>query len=278
MAATLLHEMAHAANFHIMGLRPEDFFEDALVSEAGYDYESRIFGMVPDIIPTDLPGSAWKQWQNSSFLVERSYSINEHCRNAGELATSELSHPFDAEFAKRLLDDEWWVTGKDRSADLIPEFLLRKENAHLLATKPASFRKWVRCGTTRAFASVQHKHETTKSLPSRLKSRLRFRQPTPPSSITATMLEFDPPPIFEYGILHYAHTPIPFPQSAEYVRRIISYNDGIDALAMGKLLAIPHSLHEGRRFTELIWEISQFDEMSERWVLREDEEHLNWHG
>jgi hypothetical protein len=47
MATTFLHEMAHAAHFHIMGpRRPEDFFEDALVAEAGYDYESRIFGML----------------------------------------------------------------------------------------------------------------------------------------------------------------------------------------------------------------------------------------
>jgi hypothetical protein len=39
MATVLLHEMAHAAHMHIMGSRPEDFFEDALAREAGFDWD-----------------------------------------------------------------------------------------------------------------------------------------------------------------------------------------------------------------------------------------------
>jgi hypothetical protein len=64
IAATLLHEVAHAANFSVMGHKEEDYFEESLVAEAGFELESRIFGMIPEIDIYDPFGSAWQSWQN----------------------------------------------------------------------------------------------------------------------------------------------------------------------------------------------------------------------
>jgi hypothetical protein len=190
MATTLLHEMAHATQNHVMGRRPEEFFEDALVAEAGFDYTSRIFGMLPNIAPPELLYSTWRQWQNIGSLNQDSYPINKVCRNGAKLATTHHNQrPFGVEFTERLLNNKWWEEVEDRSADLIPDFLLCNENAHLLETAPTSFRTWAR-GT----AEHQHEAEQTPLSP------LQIRQPTPPL-FGAIALEFDLPSIFQEGNL-----------------------------------------------------------------------------
>lgn len=64
MAAAMLHEVAHAAGFDVMGKRREDFFEDAIVAEAGFEFVSRIFGLIPAFYPKDdQPSLAiWYTW------------------------------------------------------------------------------------------------------------------------------------------------------------------------------------------------------------------------
>jgi hypothetical protein len=59
IAATLLHEVAHAAHFFFMGHREEDYFEDSLIAEAGFELESRIFGMILEIDLNDPFDSTW---------------------------------------------------------------------------------------------------------------------------------------------------------------------------------------------------------------------------
>lgn len=44
LASTLVHEAAHAAHHHFIGNKCEDFREVALITEAGFELESRIFG------------------------------------------------------------------------------------------------------------------------------------------------------------------------------------------------------------------------------------------
>lgn len=202
MATTLLHEMAHAASFHIMGHRPEDFFEDALVAEAGFEYVSQIFGMVPIISCTEPLNRAWMQWQNLSFLYQKVYPVNKKCRNTPKLSTVPTYYHFDANFAMRLLSDEWWGKSADRSTDLIPNFLLRRENAHLLATAPASIRDWIH-------GTAHRQHKATEIPHSRLRPRLRVRQPTPSSYFTASTLEADPESSIKDSIL--CHEPLPLP-------------------------------------------------------------------
>jgi hypothetical protein len=264
MATTLLHEMAHAAHFHIMGPHPEDFFEDALVAEAGFNYESQIFGMVALISRADPLGGAWYQWQNLSFLDPTSYPVNELCRDTMKLSMNGISHPFDVEFAKLLLSNEWWEYWggvEERSTDIVPVFLLRRENAHLLATAPASLQDWVS-------GAAHHQHEAIET--PRLRPRRRVRKSTPPSYSTATTLEFDPEPSFENGIL--SHTPLPFPKSTEDIRRVVPVHGGIDPVLLKGRFEELTSPGEESRYAAMVGHVCRSDRVSRRLVLRENEE------
>jgi hypothetical protein len=265
MASVLLHEMAHAAHMHIMGSRPEDFFEDALAREAGFDYVSRIFGMAPNVSPWEPLASTWRSWQNVWFL-EPAYSVKEYCRNAGKLATDEsLFHCFDAEFAKRLLDDGWWKDIADRSVYLVPNFLLREENARLLATAPASFRAWLQNEIYRVRSQQRRQHKVTEAPTT---SPLQIRQPTSRSRSANTM-EVDPSSTFKNGILYYDHSPPPLRMTAEDLRRVIPVKGGIEPAFMQTLFRLMFKPHEEQRFIELVLEVCRFDEVSGKLVLRE---------
>ena len=276
MALTLLHEMAHAAHFHTMADRPEDFFEDALVAEGGYEYESRIFGMVADIKYTNPPHGERKQWQNITFLDQSAgaYPVIEVCRNTEKLSIKSIRHPFDAKFAERLLGDEWWEgkekVARDRSADIIPGFLLREENAHLLATTPASFQDWIHSTAKhqRGVAPIEAPPSGPLSrLRTSLRPRLRVRKSTDPCDSTATTLEVDPEPRLEHGIL--CHTPLPFPQSAEDIRRVFPVHGGIPYKVLMRRFSSPTSPLEEQCITELVEEVCRFDRVSKILVLRE---------
>lgn len=43
-AVTALHKCAHAAHNAVIGERQEGFFEDAIVPEAGFEINARLFG------------------------------------------------------------------------------------------------------------------------------------------------------------------------------------------------------------------------------------------
>ena len=142
MTITVLHEVAHAAHHHIMGMRFEDFFEDTLIAEAGFDYISRIFGMQPSIFPETLSNPVWECWQTLPFLNPDSYPLQDFCRHISKLPRERIRNRFDPHFAEQLLDDAWWQAKTDRSMDLIPSFLLRQENAPIFQMMPSSLRKW----------------------------------------------------------------------------------------------------------------------------------------
>jgi hypothetical protein len=260
IAATLLHEMAHATSNHIMGSRPDDFFEDALVNEGGFDYVSRIFGMVPRPLTRK-----WVQWQNLTFLKQTSYPVTGKCRDAKKLSTIRLRYPWDAEFAERLLNDEWWEGAvEDRSADIVPDFLRKKEIADLLATAPASFRRWLERVTSGVRIIPRYQHEATKVC----YFPLSIRQPTPLSSFssTATALEFDIPSEFDGHDLSFE--PIPLPRSADDIRRVIPVHGGITPERLWKLFIIQPFAFEELRFIDLVNEVCQFDEVKGTLVLK----------
>jgi hypothetical protein len=263
MATTLLHELAHAASYHIMGHRPEDFFEDVLVAEAGFEHESQILGMVPCISRKHPLNSAWIQWQNLSFLHQESYPVNETCRNTPKLSTVPVARRFNANFAMRLLSDDWWGQSADRSTDLVPDFLLRRENAHLLATAPASVRDWIR-------GTAHRQHKATEIPHSRLRPRLRVRQPTPSSHFTASTLEADPESSIKDGIL--CPEPLPCPESAEDIRRVVPTHGGIYSVHLEKRFSILRLPLEEIRFKELVDEACRFDHVSGSYFLRENED------
>lgn len=143
LAITILHELAHAAHHHIMGMRFEDFFEDTLIAEAGFDYINRIFGMQPSIFPETLSNPLWECWQTLPFLNPASYPLQDFCRNISELPKERVRYPFDPQSARQLLDDAWWEAKVDRSIDLIPSFLLQQENSRLFQLMPSSLQRWL---------------------------------------------------------------------------------------------------------------------------------------
>lgn len=107
-AMTMLHEIAHAACYAIMGDKSEDYFEDSLIAEAGFELESRLFGMVPHIQLSDPSESTWDSWQALS-LDGRYYSVGEVCRNIVKLPNYYTSHWLDWDFALKLVNNGFWA-------------------------------------------------------------------------------------------------------------------------------------------------------------------------
>jgi hypothetical protein len=81
IANIILHEMAHAMNNMIMGARVEDFFESSFVVENGWELQSRLFGMVPDMNPANPSDPNWHTWQTCS-LSRANYDLDRICRDS----------------------------------------------------------------------------------------------------------------------------------------------------------------------------------------------------
>jgi hypothetical protein len=45
LATTLLYDAVHAANFALLYERVDDYFEDSLIAEPGFELESRLLGL-----------------------------------------------------------------------------------------------------------------------------------------------------------------------------------------------------------------------------------------
>jgi hypothetical protein len=91
-----------------MGRREEDYFEDSLIAEAGYELESRIFGMVPEIDISDPFDSVWQSWQNLE-PHGRGYDSRQLGRKRLKIAKKTSSHSLDCTFALKLVDDGFWT-------------------------------------------------------------------------------------------------------------------------------------------------------------------------
>jgi hypothetical protein len=263
MATTLLHEMAHAASFHIMSRRHEDFFEDALVAEAGFDYVSRIFGMLPIIPRLRHLCGAWTQWQNITFLSQKSYPVNRTCRNSKKLSMYPMRYSFDAEYAKRLLSNEWWEGAEDRSVHLIPSFLLNPKNAQLLATTPVSFRRWLELIDSGVLNT-----SNPRLRPEATTTPLQIRQPTTDTSV----YQFDQHHELEGGALF--SYPYRFPESTESIRRVFPAHGGIDDVTLRKRFQLPSSPSQVQLYSELVREACRFSDASGRWFLKKKQKSL----
>lgn len=111
LACTLLHEVAHAAHFHLFGGPTfEDFREDSLVSEAGMEYESRIFGQKPHFF-LDAPNPdnriCWGIWQSRKGL-SAGYDIDKVARNAWQMPKNPQIWAGGLDFVTKLFDDDFW--------------------------------------------------------------------------------------------------------------------------------------------------------------------------
>lgn len=109
LALTLLHELAHAAHHHLFGGTAfENFRENSLVSEAGFEYESRLFGQRPEFrLQHANPDYRimWGIWQ--SRLGLGSYNVDKSARNAWQLPRDPQRWT-NIDFVVKLFNDGFW--------------------------------------------------------------------------------------------------------------------------------------------------------------------------
>jgi hypothetical protein len=121
LAATLLHEVAHAAHNHLFGrYRWEDFREASIVAEAGYEYEARLFGLRPSIPRDNLANSSWKLWQHSR--LESPSTMKIICLDESKLLQDQQDIWMDPAFVMKLCDDDFWSGEyiRDGAVALVP--------------------------------------------------------------------------------------------------------------------------------------------------------------
>lgn len=85
LAIALLHELAHAISYSITAREDEDFFEGAIIAEAGFEFEARLFGACPSYSSNAPQLVQWLPWPSRISLggegeVE-SYDLADLCSN-----------------------------------------------------------------------------------------------------------------------------------------------------------------------------------------------------
>jgi hypothetical protein len=110
LAMTMLHEIAHALNITYMGNRLESFFEGSLIAEHGWEFESRLLGLVPHIESDGSPlhEPHWYAWQTQEFCKRDCYDAEFLCRSEWKLPKSCPELAMDPRFAIKLCSDEFW--------------------------------------------------------------------------------------------------------------------------------------------------------------------------
>lgn len=113
LATTMLHELAHAAQNDVVGGNLEDCFEDSFVAEAGFEFESRLFGLIwlestDLLLPSyDRLETLWLHWQ-TSWLCEDGNDIPDLCCDPSKLDERRIYRDIDSNFVLRLFDSGFW--------------------------------------------------------------------------------------------------------------------------------------------------------------------------
>jgi hypothetical protein len=101
LASIMIHEAAHAANFHLFGIRCEDSREVGLVAEAGYELESRIFG-------ARAKDDFWESWQSRTTSAYMPSIKEPDARHPHLLKEFGSGFEMDGSFILKLFDDNFW--------------------------------------------------------------------------------------------------------------------------------------------------------------------------
>jgi hypothetical protein len=102
MANTILHEVAHAARNDLEGVCLEDYFEQSFVAEAGFELESRTFGLCWD--STEV--LAWYNWQTSWFCGS-DYHMPDLCHDPKRLVKESVHWDSEYKYLLKLFDDNF---------------------------------------------------------------------------------------------------------------------------------------------------------------------------
>lgn len=112
LAIALLHELAHAVSYAITARQDEDFFEDAIVAEAGFEFEARLFGACPSY-SSDTPKLVWWfPWPSRILLggegeVE-SYDLADLCSRPSKLEDGGPISRVSVRFMRDLFLEQFW--------------------------------------------------------------------------------------------------------------------------------------------------------------------------
>jgi hypothetical protein len=112
LAIALLHELAHAVSYAITAREDEDFFEDAIVAEAGFEFEARLFGACPSYSVNAPKLVQWFPWPSRVLLggegeVE-SYDLADLCSSPRKLEDGVPIARVSVRFMKNLFQDQFW--------------------------------------------------------------------------------------------------------------------------------------------------------------------------
>lgn len=103
LATTILHELAHAVTNDVASDGLEDCFEESFVAEAGFELESRTFGLCWDSDKL----LAWYNWQ-TSWLYGSDYDMRDICCDPSKLVKESVHWDTDYKFLLKLFDDNFW--------------------------------------------------------------------------------------------------------------------------------------------------------------------------
>lgn len=107
MANTMYHEVMHAANNHLFGLKGEDFRELSLCAEGGFELESRLYGATPEVQETELSHCSWYAWQSLETEIPRGFR-HMQSRDKELLPDSNGEWFVSEDFVRNLCDDDFW--------------------------------------------------------------------------------------------------------------------------------------------------------------------------
>jgi hypothetical protein len=125
LAVALLHELAHAISYAITGRQEEDFFEDSIVAEAGFEFEARLFGACPSFSSNAPKVVKWFPWPSRILRGGEgevgSYDLADLCSNPSKLKDGAPIAKVSIGFMRNLFREQFWqkVVAKKAAAAVI---------------------------------------------------------------------------------------------------------------------------------------------------------------
>nr|OQO18670.1 hypothetical protein B0A51_14318 [Rachicladosporium sp. CCFEE 5018] len=120
LAITLIHEAAHVAQaWAVGGQRAEDYFQDSLCAESGYELERQIFGGVVAIFTCEDFEKFGYIGYIGRWPTQKDAKLEDRIRNNDQLA-EDRHWRLDMSFLRDLQSDEWWLVAAKDPRKLIP--------------------------------------------------------------------------------------------------------------------------------------------------------------
>jgi hypothetical protein len=112
LCIALLHKLAHAVSYAITARQDEDFFEDAMVAEAGFEFEARLFGACPSYSSNAPELVRWFPWTSRILLAGEgdvdSCGLADLCSRPSKLEDGVSISRVTFRFMKDLFREQFW--------------------------------------------------------------------------------------------------------------------------------------------------------------------------